>query len=222
MSNGIVSIREPKAPKIPQQLSPATDAEHDLVHDGVYMSLTYGAGTITGSGAEGVEFERCRFDRTGFAAVTLHRASLTDVHFQGCDLANLRLFSSRLFNAAVANCRMTGFQAPEGGLRDVVVDGCRADMANFRFSQMRDVVFRDCNLSEASFQEAELRDVRFERCKLVATQFSKVSMKNVRFSGCDLQGVRGITSFDGAIVASGDAMSLLGALTSALGIRIED
>lgn len=215
-------IREPKAPKIPQKLSPATAADHELVHDGKYLSLAYGPRTITGSEPEDTEFERCRFDHTRLAGVTLHRAGLADVDFQACDLANLRFFNSRIFNTTVSNCRMTGLQIPEGGVRDVVFDGCRADLANFRFTHLRDVVFRDCNLSEASFQQAELRNVRFERCKLVATQFSNVSMNTVRFAGCDLNGLRGITSFDGAIVASADAMSLLDALASALGIRIED
>lgn len=62
----------------------------------------------------------------------------------------------------VTNCRMTGFQLPGSGVRDAVFDGCRADLANFRFTHMRDVVFRDCNLSEAGFQQAELHNVRFD------------------------------------------------------------
>lgn len=127
-----------------------------------------------------------------------------------------------MFATTVTNSRMTGMRMSESGLRDVTFDGCRADLAGFRFSQLRDVVFRGCNLAEASFQNAELRDVRFEDCKLMATQFSGATMTRVRFSGCDLQGVAGIDSFKGAIVSGADAMGLLYALTSAMGITIED
>ncbi|MFI0449217.1 pentapeptide repeat-containing protein [Actinomadura sp. 6N118] len=221
-STTIPPVRIPKGPKLPKTLTSATDADTELTHDGKYLSLEYGQVAVTGDEAEDVEFERCLFDQTRFSGVTAHRAGFGDVVFQGCDLANARLFNSRIVNATVTNCRMTGLHMPEGGMRDVVFDGCRIDLANFRFTHLRDVVFQDCNLAETNFQQAELHNVRFERCKLVATQFSNVSMSGVRFAGCDLNGVQGITSFSGAIVSSADAMSLLDALASALGITIED
>ncbi|MFC0041337.1 pentapeptide repeat-containing protein [Actinomadura rayongensis] len=214
-------LREPKAPSLPKTLTPATFADANVEHDGKYLSVAYGPVTLTGT-AEDPEFERCRFDQTRFSGVTLHRPGFADVEFTGADLANARLFNSRMFAATVASCRMTGLHLPESGLRDVLFDACRADMANFRFAHLREVVFRDCNLSEADFQNAELANVRFERCKLVVAQFSNATMNAVRFSGCDLNGVRGVTSFDGAIVTPADAMGLLDALTSALGITIED
>jgi uncharacterized protein YjbI with pentapeptide repeats len=215
-------MREPKGPKIPQVLTPAGRADAELADDGEYRSLEYGPLAMTGFEVEDVEFERCRFNETGFAGVTLRRAGFTDVAFKGCDLANLQLVNSRMFNSTVTNCRMTGTHLSEGGLRDVVFQACRADLAGFRFASLRDVVFRDCNLSEASFQNAELRNVRFENCKLMATQFSNADMNSTRFSDCDLAGVAGIESFNGAIVSNADAQSLLYALTSALGITIED
>ncbi|WP_433332424.1 pentapeptide repeat-containing protein [Spirillospora sp. CA-294931] len=210
-----------KEPKLPPALTPATPTDTDLVHDGKYLSLEYGQATVTGNNVEDIDFERCRFNQTRFPGITIHRAGFADVVLQGCDLANGRLFNSRIFNATLTNCRMTGLHMPEGGFRDVVFDGCRIDLASFRFSRLRDVVFQACNLSEANFQQAELHNVRFERCKLVATQFSNVSMTAVHFTGCDLNGVQGITSFNGATVSSADAMSLLNALTTALGITIE-
>ncbi|WP_018653237.1 pentapeptide repeat-containing protein [Actinomadura flavalba] len=215
-------LREPKAPEIPTSLTPATAADTELVHDGKYLSLAYGPVTITAEDVEDPDFERCRFEQTYLPAIVLHRAGFADVEFTGCDMANARLFNSRMFNAAVTTCRMTGLQLTEAGLRDVTFEGCRADLANFRFAHLRDVVFRDCNLSEAGFQNAELTHVRFERCKLTATQFSNARMNNVHFSACDLNGVRGITSFAGATVSNNDAMGLLDAMASALGITIEN
>ncbi|MBW8484388.1 pentapeptide repeat-containing protein [Actinomadura parmotrematis] len=213
-------FREPKSPAIPATLAAAGIAETELADDGVYLSLRYGAVPITG--AEDVEFERCRFEGTGLAGVTLHRAGFADVAFDGCDLANARMFTSRMFSTAVRTCRMTGLHLAEAGLRDVLFDGCRADLASFRFAHLRDVVFRDCNLSEANFQKAELTRVRFERCRLAGTQFSGAAMKDARFTGCDLSGVGGIRSFDGATVGTADARTLLDALAAEAGITIAD
>ncbi|HEU5031983.1 MAG TPA: pentapeptide repeat-containing protein [Spirillospora sp.] len=216
--------REPRPPALPESLTAAGAADLELRDDGTYLSLAYGEDRLTVGDAEDVEdveFERCRFARSSLAGVRLQRAGFADVVFEGCDLANLRMFNSRMFNAEVRNCRMTGLQVTEGGLRDVRFDGCRADMAGFRFARLRTVAFVDCNLSEASFQSAELHDVRFEGCRLSGTQFSGATMSGTRFRDCELSGVAGIRSFDGAIVAAQDAMSLLDALAADAGITIE-
>ncbi|MER6812995.1 pentapeptide repeat-containing protein [Spirillospora sp. NPDC000708] len=216
--------REPRPPALPENLAAAGIDELELRDDGTYLSLAYGEADLTTGGAEDVEdveFERCRFARSGLAGLRLQRAGFADVVFEGCDLANLRMFNTRMFNTEVRNCRMTGLQLTEGGLRDVRFDGCRADMAGFRFARLRTVVFADCNLSEASFQSAELHDVRFEGCKLSGTQFSGATMSGTRFRDCELSGVAGIRSFDGAIVAAQDAMSLLDVLAADAGITIE-
>ncbi|MEU8123882.1 pentapeptide repeat-containing protein [Spirillospora sp. NPDC049024] len=218
-------VREPRPPQIPRTLTPAGKVERHLRHDGKYLSLEYGAETLSMDDPDGVEdvgFERCRFTQTAFTGVVLHRAGFADCAFGDTDLANLRAFNSRMFGVRIANARMTGMQLPESGLRDVLVEGCRADLAGFRFAHLRDVVFRDCNLAEATFQSAGMTEVRFENCRLSGAQFSGATMKAVRFRGCDLRGVAGLSSFQGAIVSSADAMGLLDALAAELGITVED
>ncbi|NDU72072.1 pentapeptide repeat-containing protein [Actinomadura sp. DSM 109109] len=210
---------------MPRGLAPAGRVERHIRHDGRYLSLEYGAGTLSmddPDGVEDVDFERCRFDRTAFSGVVLHRAGFADCAFGDADLANLRAFDSRMFNVRIMNTRMTGMQLGGSGLRDVLVEGCRADLTGFRHAHLRDVVFRDCNLAEATFQSAELSGVRFENCRLSGAQFSGAKMSTVRFRGCDLRGVGGLDSFRGATVASGDAMGLLEAFAAELGITIED
>lgn len=46
--------------------------------------------------------------------------------------------------------------------------------------------------------------------------------EGARFSGCDLSGVGGVESLRGATVSAADAQSLVWALASAFGIRIEE
>ncbi|RFU43151.1 pentapeptide repeat-containing protein [Actinomadura logoneensis] len=224
MSGSSSGPKAPKPPRLPRELTPAGRDDAELVHDGKHLSLDY-AGLdlfVPEDDPEDVTFERCRFTDTRLAGLTLHRAGFADVVFQGCDLANLRLFDSRVFNASVTTCRMTGTQFTEAGLRDVTFEGCRADLAGFRFAVLRNVVFRDCNLTEANFQNAELRDVRFEDCALVAAQFSQASLRDVRFDGCDLSGLGGVEGLDGATVGPSDARSLLPSLAAAAGIAIDD
>jgi uncharacterized protein YjbI with pentapeptide repeats len=215
-------LKEPVGPKIPERLTLAQVPGDEPTDDGLYLSLEYGPEIITGFDAEDVEFERCRFQGTCLSTGTMRRVSITDVAFEGCDLANLRMPDSRVFNTTVANCRMTGMHLTSCGFRDVLFDSCRADLTSFRFSRLTNVVFRDCNLSESNFQSADLRGVRFEGCKLTAAQFSNADMKGARLVDCNLDGVGGIQSLAGAIVPSADAHTLVYALSSALGIVIED
>ncbi|MFI0372851.1 pentapeptide repeat-containing protein [Actinomadura sp. 1N219] len=210
------------APKLPNPLAEAGASDANLADDGVYLSALYGNLDLSAHDVEDVEFERCRFQETRFAGTVMRRAGFADVEFTSCDLANLKLIDSRIFNAVIDGSRLTGTSMSECGLRDVLFTNCRADLSSFRFSRFKSVVFRDCNLTDANFQGAELGSVRFERCKLAGAQFSNANMKGTRLSECDLYGVNGIQSFQGAIVPTADAQGLLFALASAMGITIED
>ncbi|MWK34710.1 pentapeptide repeat-containing protein [Actinomadura sp. J1-007] len=216
-------LKDPTPPKLPASLASAVpDGEHDLVDDGVYLSLAYGPADLVGRTAEDTEFERCSFTGTRLSAITLQRAALNDVAFNECDLANARFSNSRLFTTAFDGSRLTGAAFTDCGIQDVLFDSCRADLAGFRFSVFRRTIFRDCNLEGATFQKADLRNVRFERCRLSGAQFSGADMAGARFTGCDLRGIGGVQSLRGVIVAAGDAPGLLSSLTAEMGITIED
>ncbi|WP_168221386.1 pentapeptide repeat-containing protein [Actinomadura sp. WMMA1423] len=119
-------MREPRPPQIPRRLTPAGKVERHIRHDGKYLSLEYGADALSmddPDGVEDVDFERCRFVRTGFSGVVLHRAGFAECAFADADLANLRAFDSRMSNVRIMNARMTGMQLAEAGLRDLLVEG---------------------------------------------------------------------------------------------------
>ncbi|TYK46704.1 pentapeptide repeat-containing protein [Actinomadura decatromicini] len=215
-------LKEPVAPKIPSSLEEVGGSGAELAHDGVYLSTRFCDVDLSAQDVEDVEFERCRFQDTRFSGTMMRRAGFADVEFTSCDLANLRLVDSRIFNAVVQGSRLTGTSMSGCGLRDVLFVNCRADLSSFRFGRFKSVVFRDCNLTDANFQGAELGGVRFERCKLTGAQFSGANMKGARLSECDLYGVNGIQSFEGATVPAADAQALLFALAAAMGITIED
>jgi hypothetical protein len=107
---------------------------------------------------------------------------------------------------------------------DVEVNRCRFIDAQIpgvilRRARLEDVEMIRCDLANVP---ATLNGVVFENCRLTGTQFSQAQVVNARFSDCDLSGVGGVESLRGATVSAADAQSLVWALASAFGIRIED
>jgi uncharacterized protein YjbI with pentapeptide repeats len=214
--------KEPAAPKVPLSLTVARLPEHDLENDGAYRAMHFKSLDLSSRRARTADFEGCRFVDTAFAGTEMHRAELTDVELDRCDLSNMRVRSSSAHRAVVSASRLTGAAWSECAFHDVVFDTCRADLAGFRFSAFRTVVFRDCTLLEANFQDADLRGARFERCDLTGAQFSNATMDGTRFADCTLAGIAGVTSLRGAIIRSRDAWGLVHSLAGAMGITIED
>ncbi|GAA4494932.1 hypothetical protein GCM10023191_034880 [Actinoallomurus oryzae] len=217
------TLRHPAPPKLPAQLTSARLSEMFLADDGVCLSAEFGGSVPPGSRADGLDVEGCRFDAVGLAGAVLPRASLSDVEFVGCDLANLDVSNGVVVTARLERCRLTGASWGGCSFRDVVFEGCRADLARFRMSRFRHVVFRDCNLTEVDFQGAEFTACRFENCRMEGVRFSQAVMTGgAVFSGCDLWGLSGVESLRGATVRAADAQGLVHTLAAALGITIEE
>lgn len=215
-------LRKPTAPKLPRQLTRMAVAEQPVDDDQVLLSLEFHGSGWTGIQAKDVEVSRCRFADAQIPGVVLPRARFEDVEMIRCDLANMQIMDGQMFTTHLENSRLTGLVWIDCGMRDVVFTDCRANLARFRMSTLRDVTFRDCDLTEASFQAATLNGVLFENCRLTGTQFSQAKIIDARFSDCDLSGVGGVESLRGATVSAADAQSLVWALASAFGIRIEE
>ncbi|MGI5492685.1 pentapeptide repeat-containing protein [Microtetraspora malaysiensis] len=214
--------KEPAAPKMPRSLAVARLPEHDLEDDRTYRSMAFTGIDLSSRDVEIADFEGCRLVDTGFAGTRLHRAGFVDVEFERCDLSTMAARMSTVQRGRVSSSRLTGTAWTECAFRDVLFDGCRADLARFRFSTFTGTVFRDCSMPEADFQNADLRGVRFERCDLTRAQFSQAQMGGAHFADCTLVGIGGVTSLKGAIVRSQDAQGLLYVLAGAMGITIEE
>ncbi|WP_433170320.1 pentapeptide repeat-containing protein [Actinoallomurus sp. CA-150999] len=221
-SRGVTRRRTPTAPRLPRQLTRIAVAEQPVGDDQVLLSLELHGSGWTGIQAEDIEVNRCRFTNAQIPNVVLPRARLEDVEMTRCDLANMQIVDGQMSATHLANSRLTGLAWIDCGMRDVVFTDCRANLARFRMSTLRDVTFRDCDLTEASFQAATFNGVLFENCRLIGTQFSQAKIIDARFSDCDLSGVGGVESLRGATVSAADAQSLVSALASAFGIKIEE
>lgn len=167
------------------------------------------------------ELSGCRLEQVRLAGVRLHRVIFSDCELVACDLANVEPHDSSLLRVRVTSSRLMGLNGVNCFFQDVTFDGCRNNLAAFRFSRFKTVVFRDCDLREASFQGAELNGVEFLGCDLTGAQFSAARMEGVRFADCLLAGIHGVESFQGATVSGHDLLDLTYSMASALGIRIE-
>jgi uncharacterized protein YjbI with pentapeptide repeats len=214
--------RAPAGPRLPGSLSPAAFPLHDLLDGGVLLAVEYAGADLAGRDAAAVEIDQCRFRNTAFVGTELDRAVISDSAFESCDLANIRAQDCGLLRVTVSGSRMTGLSWAGGGVRETAFGSCRMDLVSFRFTTFKHAVFTDCRLTQADFTGADLRGARFERCDLSGTQFSQAQMTGTRFAGCTLDGINGVISMRGAIVAGVDALALAYSLASALGISIED
>ncbi len=196
--------------------------EADLDDGALHVGLAVSDLDLSGREAANAELDQCRYDNVGFGHVGLRRATIRDVEFNGCDLANLRARDCSLLRVAVGASRMTGATLLACSVRDTAFTGCRIDLSSFAGSRFSDVTFTNCRLDQANFIEADLSGVQFRDCDLTAAQFSGATLTGARFAGCDLTGITGVTSLRGAIIASSDALTLARILAESLGITIED
>jgi uncharacterized protein YjbI with pentapeptide repeats len=213
--------KAPAPPKLPAELTPAV---RGLESEQTYAGVEYQGQEPEPAGEELVlvELDGCRFEKVSLAGTRLHRTIFADCELVQCDLANVELHESSFVRVHLRTGRLTGMNGVNSLFQDVTFEGCRANLAAFRFSRFKQVVFRDCDLREASFQESDLAGVRFEGCDLSGVQFSGARMAGTRLSDCALVGVRGVESFQGAIVAGNDLLGLTYSMAGALGITIDD
>jgi uncharacterized protein YjbI with pentapeptide repeats len=221
-SGRLARVRAPTAPDIPDELATAAVPDLDLDDGVVHAGLAVSDLDLSGREAAGVEFDQCRYAGVSLGNVALRRATIRDVEFNRCDLANMRARDSSMLRVAVNASRMTGVAWLACTLRDVVFSGCRIDLASFSGTKFTDVTFTNCRLDQANFGDADLSGVRFDDCTMIGAQFSGAKLAGTRFGGCDLTGISGVTSMRGAIITTSDAITLARIFADALGITIED
>jgi len=215
-------VREPAAPDIPDELTETSLPEADLDDGVVQAGLAVRDVDLSGRAAAGAELEQCRYTAVNFGGVRLRRATIRDVEFDRCDLANLLARDSSLIRVAVRASRMTGAALLAGVVRDVTFRDCRMDMASFSGCRFASVTFANCRLDQANFGDADLSGVEFNHCDLSGAQLSGATLAGAKFTGCELTGISGVTSMRGAVITSSEALTLARILAEAMGITIED
>lgn len=216
------NCRPPVRPKLPPGLILAALPQDDLADECSRFSLEYKGLDLAERDIVLTGVERSRFSQVALWDSHLDRASFVDVEFSNCDLANIDCREISLVRTVLSSCRMTGANFLECGVRDVLFDSNRMDLASFRFCKFGRVKFVDCKLAKADFQGAILKAAWFERCDLTGAQFSQADMAGAYLSDCILYGVNGVSGMKGATVRMQDMSTLVDSLATALGILIDD
>jgi uncharacterized protein YjbI with pentapeptide repeats len=219
-----VAVDRPAAPKRPELPDDLEETE-------------LGDSTLSGLRLERVALRRLVFEERAASDLRLDESLLDNVALDGCEAAGLTLTDVRVEGGSWANLRAvrgtltriearelraTGVDFAETELRDVVFEGCRLDLASFRFATLARVVFRDCRLEEADFHGATLSSVRLEHCVLAGANVDGASFSQSELRDCELTGLTGAGSLGGVRMPWGDVLQIAGLLAAATGIEVVD
>lgn len=179
-------------------------------------------GQASGAVAKGVIIDEAVLDKVSLSQAQLEKLGLSDVVMKSCDLSATSCGDGSWIRVQTTGGRMTGLDLNKCLLKDVVFEGCKLDMANFRFAKLAKVRFVDCVLTEADFGGAQLNQVEFANCLLEKTDFTQAKLSNVDARSSQLIDVRGWEYLKGLTVDTGQLMTIAPQLALALGLKVDD
>jgi uncharacterized protein YjbI with pentapeptide repeats len=208
---------EPLPPLLPKALHPAPDRlEDEATWDEVQAS-----GLVVAQGElRDVTLRRSRLIDVSLVGLVVERLRCENVEFVRCDLSGAIWDSALLERAAFLDCRMTGLTLSGARLHDIRVEGCGADLMNFRMAKARRLHVEASMLRAADFHEAELDQSRLVRCDLREASFQRARLSEVQLRGSALDGLIGASSLRGAQVTADQAIVLGAQLLAEAGIGV--
>jgi uncharacterized protein YjbI with pentapeptide repeats len=176
---------------------------------GTYTGLLLSDCDLSEQAAEDVTFEATLLKQVRLGRSRLPALQLHDVRLDACDLAEADWEKPLLSRVEMLGCRMVGWRASEGDLRNVSIKGCNAIGAQFWSTSFKHVRFESCILRDADFQRADLSGVVFEKCDLSNAKLSDAKLVGADLRGSKIEGVRlGVKELQGAIVDMEQAIAI--------------
>src|SRR5687768_6604906 len=108
-------IEPPRLPPKPDAGGPPLDQLDDL---GTYTGLLLSSCDLSEQAAEDVTFEAVLLKHVGLGRTRLPSLQLHDVRLDACDLAEAEWEKPLLSRVEMLGCRMVGWRASEGSLRN--------------------------------------------------------------------------------------------------------
>lgn len=177
---------------------------------------------LCGADAGSVRLERVYLKDVDLSDTKLRAIHLTDVIAKRIDAANGDWNGGRLRCAHFEDARLTGLNASEASIEEVLFKDCKLDYMNFRHSTIRHVLFEDCSLRGSDFQGAKIEATRFANCRLVETDFSNAQISSVDLRGSELALAGSVLALRGATINSLQLIELARMLALELGITVDD
>jgi uncharacterized protein YjbI with pentapeptide repeats len=179
-------------------------------------------GSWMGETLSGTEVVRSRMSGVRLTGATLERLLLRDVVAVDCELSGATLTGAVLERVRFERCRMSGLVAAELKAHDVTMIDCQLDEAWLRAATFERCELTGCGLREADFYSARLHDVRLLDCRLDGSEWSSARAEKVALHGSTLDGIKGVDSVRGLVIARDQLVALAVPILTRLGITVDD
>jgi uncharacterized protein YjbI with pentapeptide repeats len=208
----------PHSPDVPEAfpLAQLAGASRGAEFEGV----AFDGDDIASRVAHDLRLERVRLKNINLDAVAARGLTIRDGVVSGGSWANLQAEGSTFARIAVTGVRATGANFADAALTDALFDGCRLDLALFRFATLNRVVLSDCRLDEADFYGATLASVRLERCSIRRASFDAATLSRCEIRSCDLTEIAGVERLAGASIGWEELIQIADLLADAHGIAV--
>ena len=213
---------KPKLPLLPATSSLVVGDPRALSAESTIENVCLKDIDFTQGKAPNSVLEESIIDHGSFIDARLEKVHMTDVEISKSNLSALHSSEGSFIRVRIRTTRLTGVDLSRALIKDVVLEDCVLDMANFRFATLRNVVFSNCTLRETDFQAATLERVAFKHCHIQKADFSGITAKTVDLRTSELFDIRGWQSLKGVTIDSTQLMTVSAELALAMGIVVED
>ena len=216
-------------PPVPRELEDLGYADDLVEHAGplirqqaIELALFSGR-ELTGIDAGNTRFLECAFTDSVLSGGSMRRARLNEIWMRRVRVLDVDLAETSWHDVTVLDSSFAALEAYASTLHRVVLQGCKLDSINFRDARLSDVDFVECVVRNVDFAGATLKNVRFPGSTIEGMELTGSALTAVDFSRAqDVELISGAESLRGAVINSGQLISMAPACAGALGIEVVD
>lgn len=208
--------------RLPKDLAEEVQVRRRAEREEELSDLLVSAADLSALNVKSLAVQEVRLDRVDLSSALLSKLSVRDTVLVDCIGVALSAEDSSWHRVEWSGGRADGLTVTNSHFEDVIFDGCKLDLSNFRFAKLKNVLFKDCLLTGADFYEAILTSVSFESCIMTDAQFSGVKCTKVDLRSSDITSIKGIDSLRGAIIDQAQLIGIAPMLAYQLGIEVRD
>jgi uncharacterized protein YjbI with pentapeptide repeats len=209
-------------PQITAELEAIADPSVRILADEPFIESLLTDANLYEVNAKGIRFSEVKAERVKFGGAKFEKSDFMDVLATACDFTATDCSESSWRRVHIKNSRCSGILLQNGGLEDITFEGCKLDLANFRYTKLKNVRFIDCVLENVDFYEATLKNITFEGCELTNAEFSQAKLMSVDLRSSTFESIKGINSMKGAIIDSAQLVYLAPIIATQLGFIVKD
>ena len=211
-----------KKPSLPSELQ-KLDNLQDIFDSDTTTTQVFCAGqSVESIRSKSLCIKQAKLNNIVMQDVEIRDCGMDDIILYKCELPALKVPKLSGDRIEFMSCRMSGVQIYESTLRDVLFQGSKLDLANFRFAKLKNVIFDSCELKDIDFIGVEFDNVKLVNCELENADFSNSKIIKLDLRSNQLNNIKGIMSLKGAIVSSSQLIAIAPQLAIEAGLIVQD